>query len=103
MAHTQGLHLDQLSYHAPQVSPERPLENMPPVSLTSLPLAYGGFPVFYDAMFRLDGLCPASHEGKRNWLADNAVTCAFAVSLADILVYSPVCADAAEHYDCGAA
>ena len=29
---------------------------------------------------RLDGPCPGSPEAKRNWLADNAVTCAFAVS-----------------------
>ena len=49
------------------------MDNMPPVSMASLPLGYGGFPVFQDAMFRLDDLCPHSHQAKLNWLAEHAV------------------------------
>jgi hypothetical protein len=73
VVHTLGLQLDAFSHYAPQASYDRPMDSMPPVSMASLPLGYGGFPVFQDAMFRLDDLCPHSHQAKLNWLAEHAV------------------------------
>ncbi len=73
MTGTSGLNLEDKVYAIPQVSSAFPLQEIPPVLMASLPRAFSHYPVFEEAVFRLDGLCPSSDEAKRTWLGANAV------------------------------
>ncbi len=73
MTGTSGLNLEDKVYAIPQVSSAFPLQEIPPALMASLPRAQSHYPVFEEAVFRLDGLCPSSDEAKRTWLGANAV------------------------------
>jgi hypothetical protein len=76
VASTHGLHTEQDTMHVvPQVSSQFTDQVLPPVLMALLPRSAGGhYPVFEDAVFRLNDMCPSSHEAKREWLAANAVS-----------------------------
>jgi hypothetical protein len=70
---SNGLNLEDRVYAIPHVSSVFPLQQIPPVLMASLSRAFTDYPVFEDAVFRLDGLCPSSDEAKRTWLGSVAV------------------------------
>ena len=73
MTGSSGLNLEDRVYAIPHVSSVFPLQEIPPVLMASLPRAFSDYPVFEDAVFRLDGLCPSSDEAKHTWLGAMAV------------------------------
>ncbi len=76
VASTHGLHTEQDIMHVvPQVSAQFTDQVLPPHLMALLPRGPGGhYPVFENAVFRLNDVCPSSHEAKREWLAANAVS-----------------------------
>lgn len=73
MTGSNGLNLEDRVYAIPHVSSVFPLQQIPPVLMASLSRAFTDYPVFEDAVFRLDGFCPSSDEAKRTWLGSMAV------------------------------
>jgi hypothetical protein len=74
VTHAHGLEVEGELHAVPQASSPFFDRVVPPVLMALLPRHFSNYPVFEDAIFRLDGFCPSSDQGKRAWLATNVVT-----------------------------